>query len=312
MGRKKKDPSLKKEKIVKIKSKSKIDDDDFDSIDDESSSSSSFNEEDDSDTDIEILDIDSDLSVNEDMSSEDDNDEIIMSKHKVQGKHSLKYDTIFKGKKDDSLIENEFEENSSYYNDNFEVDKSSRQWTESMDNENYIREKRIKEKIYDVLSKKTDMDFTIIRRKPTKTAFNNYFFTLKNELVIEKFTNYEIFLELAPYFSDNYASMYKLLDSKWRNLIYNELLHHKKRRKNDSEISMRNINVETEIEFDYFNDINMESQKMAGIIIEIIDKNISVKTHERLYNIEISNIIKIINNNSFSSNITKIDETDFL
>jgi hypothetical protein len=33
----------------------------------------------------------------------DDVENIILSKHKVEGKHSLKYDSIFKGKKDEII-----------------------------------------------------------------------------------------------------------------------------------------------------------------------------------------------------------------
>ena len=42
-------------------------------------------------------------------------DEIVLSKHKMEGKHSLKYDSIFKGKKEDPLDESDPEGFSLYY-----------------------------------------------------------------------------------------------------------------------------------------------------------------------------------------------------
>jgi hypothetical protein len=140
-----------------------------------------------------------------------------MSKHKIQGKHSLKYDSIFKGKKETPLTEEEeFETTSTYFNENFEVDKGSIYWFESIDNENYIKEKRIKEKVYEVLLNYTDLNFLNNRRKPSKSDFNNYYYLLKTHLKDENFTNVEIFNELAVYFSDNLFNMFKLLDNKWR------------------------------------------------------------------------------------------------
>ena len=35
-------------------------------------------------------------------------EDVVLSKHKVQGKHSLKYDSIFKGKKEEKLSEEDF------------------------------------------------------------------------------------------------------------------------------------------------------------------------------------------------------------
>ena len=77
-------------------------------------------------------------------------DDIQLSKHTAEGKHSLKYDSIFKGKKEEADEGDDFERMMS--NENFEVDKSSQFWVESIDNENYIKDKRVKEKVYEILS----------------------------------------------------------------------------------------------------------------------------------------------------------------
>ena len=42
---------------------------------------------------------------------------VILSKHKVQGKHSLKYDSIFKGKKDEKLDEEAGDQAKMYFNE---------------------------------------------------------------------------------------------------------------------------------------------------------------------------------------------------
>ena len=94
---------------------------------------------------------------------EETQDDVVLSKHTLQGKHSLKYDSIFKGKKEDPLTEDSSDANSGF-NENFEVDKSSHYWFESVDNENYVRQKRIKEKVYEVLTQHTDINFLNNRR----------------------------------------------------------------------------------------------------------------------------------------------------
>jgi hypothetical protein len=120
---------------------------------------------------------------------------------------------------------------------------------QSIDNENYTRDKQIKEKVYHVLSEHTDLNFLNNRRKPSRNDFNQYYLLLKTKLSSESFTNTELFNELAVYFSDNLFNMFKLLDNKWRNLIISELQDHIGRQKYSHEISNRNIVVGTEIEF---------------------------------------------------------------
>ena len=65
------------------------------------------------DEDIDILNLSEDIGIVEDdikleeadiSDLVEDDEDPILSKHKIQGKHSLKYDSIFKGKKEDPLV----------------------------------------------------------------------------------------------------------------------------------------------------------------------------------------------------------------
>ena len=79
-------------------------DDDSDSEDDSESGSLIDDDDDNLDIIIEIDEDDLDLTVESDIvkpeegETETDDSEITLSKHKLEGKHSLKYDSIFKGK----------------------------------------------------------------------------------------------------------------------------------------------------------------------------------------------------------------------
>ena len=100
----------------------------------------------------EIIEINDD-ELKFDVKSESSED-VVFSKHSIYGKHSLKYDSIFKGKREDPLTE-ESAEMRSGYNENFEVDKSSHYWYESIDNENYVKEKTKNVFLFDILSVKS-------------------------------------------------------------------------------------------------------------------------------------------------------------
>ena len=265
-----------------------------------------------------IDDFDIDISLAEDIkfdeSSEaiEEDDDIVLSKHKIQGKHSLKYDSIFKGKKEDPLSEEEFEANATYYNENFEVDKGSIYWFESIDNENYIKDKRIKEKVYEVLLNNTDLNFLNNRRKPSKSDFNNYYFLVKTNLKDENFTNTELFNELAVYFSDNLFNMFKLLDNKWRDLIIEELKEHIGKYNSSPEVSFRNMNIGTEVEFKWIDEISPDIKIITGVVTEIDDNLIIVDSMERIYHLELDQVTKILNNTKFKYNLNKLINIDFL
>lgn len=240
-----------------------------------------------------------------------DNLDLQVSKHAEEGKHRLKYDTIFKGKKDNITPDDELEEHINY--ENLEVDRSSTYWFESQDNENYIREKKVKERIYKVLSQKTDLNFVNNRRKPSRVDFNNYYYILKTSLVDEGFTNVEIFNELSVYFSDNLFNMFKLLDNKWRNLIIQELQDHIGKRNYSKDIEWRNIFIGTEVEFLWIDPSGNEI-KITGAVIEKSEGEdyLKVDSYERYYILKLGDIIRILNNTKFKNNLNKLNNLDFL
>lgn len=308
--------------------------DDFDDMENESIENTNDEEEsediseseseiqiDDDDDDINIVieidDEDLDLTekeekvVNEDSEEESD---IVLSKHKLEGKHSLKYDSIFKGKKEEPLSDDNLDSFGMYYKESIEVDKSSNYYFESVDNERYIRAKLVKEKVYVVLSENTNINFLNNRRKPSRVDFNNYYSLLKLNLQTESFTNVEIFNELAVYFSDNLFNMFKLLDKKWRNLIINELQDHIGKNTNSKEITNRNIYIGTELEFEWEDEISGNLITITGDVVET-DYEISmfkINSYERIYEVELNKIRKILNNTKFKYNLNKLNNIDFL
>lgn len=272
-------------------------------------------DEDDLDIVIEIDEDDLDITEDTEIKPEESDENVVLSKHKLEGKHSLKYDSIFKGKKEDPLDE---EDSSSsfevYQKDTIEVDRSSNYYFESIDNEKYIRAKLVKEKVYEVLSQHTTINFLNNRRKPSRTDFNQYYNTLKINLQSESFTNVELFNELAVYFSDNLFNMFKLLDKKWRNLIINELQDHIGKNTNSKEITNRNIYEGTEIEFEWVDEFTSHNILITGDVIETDYENSSFKvnSYERIYDVKINMITKILNNTKFKYNLNKLNNIDFL
>lgn len=139
------------------------------------------------------------------------------NKHKQDGKHSLKEDTIFKGK-NEKKDEEDFEyTDDNDYNDivrffNYE----SEEYSDSVEKNNLTKD------VYDVLDNKTNIDFMQNRRKPNKETFNVYYDLLLNELKF-KYTKSELFVELSYYFTDNIFNMYKLLDKDSATDIIKEL-----------------------------------------------------------------------------------------
>ncbi len=263
---------------------------------------------------IEINDDDLDLNgdgVVEETSSEE---EIILSKHKIEGKHSLKYDSIFKGKKEEPLSEDDMNGFSTYFKETIEVDKSSVYHHESIDNELYVRAKQVKERVYDVLKSNTSLNFLNNRRKPSKVDFNDYYELLKINLKDESFTNIELFNELAVYFSDNLFNMFKLLDSKWRNLIIFELQEHIGKNKNSKDITNRNIYIGTEIEFIWYDEQFEDEKLITGVVVsaDYQESIFRVDSYENIYDINISDITKILNNSKFKYNLNKLNNIDFL
>jgi len=236
--------------------------------------------------------------------------DVVISKHKVQGKHSLKYDSIFKGKKDEKLEE---DYSSMYFNEKFEVDKSSFFYVESQDNETYIRQKNIKERVYNVLLQHTNINFLNNRRKPSKSDFNHYYYLLKIHLEDDVFTNVELFNELSVYFSDNLYNMFKLLDNKWRNLVLFELRDHIGKKVNSMEITNRNIYVGTELEFAHIDSLGEDKIYTGSVTDTDYEESLfKIDSYENIYTVHISDIIKILNNSKFKHNLNRLDNIDFL
>lgn len=278
------------------------------------------------DENIDEDDIDLDINIDDDIDIGDIDDEIIdkvevedegiiLSKHKIEGKHSLKYDSIFKGKKEEPIDEDDTSDlYSGYYKETIEVDRGSNYHLESMDNEVYIRSKLVKEKVYDILNEHTNINFLNNRRKPSRVDFNNYYILLKRELKDESFTNIELFNELSVYFSDNLFNMFKLLDNKWRNIIIIELQDHIGKNNNSKDITNRNIYEGTELEFFWIDNITEEEKIITGVVIETDYNNSKFKidSYENVYNVNIKQITKILNNTKFKHNLNKLNNIDFL
>jgi len=292
---------------------------DEDSDDSDSDEESLLLDDDESDMDI-VIEIDEDeldLTKEEDDTTktpvEGEDEGIVLSKHKIEGKHSLKYDSIFKGKKEETTDDEQLDGYVNYRKDTIEVDKSSTYHTESIDNEAYVRAKLVKERVYDVLKENTTINFLNNRRKPSRSDFNSYYSLLKNNLKDESFTNIELFNELAIYFSDNLFNMFKLLDNKWRNLIISELQDHIGKNSNSKEITNRNIYIGTEIEFEWVDEFD-EEKLITGVVMETDYTNsvFRVDSYENFYDVEISQITKILNNTKFKYNLNKLNNIDFL
>lgn len=261
---------------------------------------------------IEIDDEDLDLETDSEEVTKTE-EEIVLSKHKIEGKHSLKYDSIFKGKKEEVNEDDNIDGYLSWRKDTIEVDRSSNYHTESIDNESYIRTKLVKERVYFVLKEHTSLNFMNNRRKPSKNDFNNYYQLLKTNLKDESFTNIEIFNELSVYFSDNLFNMFKLLDNKWRNLIITELQDHIGKNKNSREVTNRNIYEGTELEFIWEDEFG-ENKVITGVVLETwYDiSTFKVDSYENIYEVELSQVTKILNNTKFKYNLNKLNNIDFL
>jgi hypothetical protein len=295
------------------------DDSDDDSDDDTDEEGGLGIDDDDDEIDI-IIEIDEDdLDITEPESEvkteEPESDGVVLSKHKLEGKHSLKYDSIFKGKKEDPLEEDEGTSSfDTYHKDTIEVDRSSNYYFESIDNEKYIRAKQVKERVYEVLESNTSINFLNNRRKPSRSDFNQYYNILKDSLQSESFTNVELFNELAVYFSDNLFNMFKLLDKKWRNLIILELQDHIGKNTNSKEITNRNIYEGTEIEFQWLDEFSDHMITITGDVVEVDYENskFKVNSYERIYDVNLDMISKILNNTKFKYNLNKLNNIDFL
>jgi hypothetical protein len=144
------------------------------------------------------------------------------NKHKQEGKHSLDRDTIFKGKiikkdEDSEGINEEIHED-----DNIDLSNLFDNQFDS-NSEDYFNQNNLTKDIYELLSLKTNIDFSQNRRKPNRELFNDYYNMLVKELGI-RYTKSELFVELSYYFTDNIFNMFKILDKNQATLIIKELM----------------------------------------------------------------------------------------
>jgi len=172
-------------------------------------------------TDIEeIIDKDIEIPVEED-SEMDIMFKFNVNSHKIDGKHSLKRDTIFKGK-----LENTEEQVDDYINTQSDngilIEAGSAFEFESRYNEDYVNRLKLSQDVYDYLNDLTELDFSSNRRKPNRQAFNEYYRMLIDNIG-KDYTKSEIFVELSYYFTDNIFNMFKLLDKEYATQIIVEL-----------------------------------------------------------------------------------------
>ena len=139
------------------------------------------------------------------------------NKHKQEGKHRLKEDTIFKGKANlTDEDEYDFDDNNDYNDLITFFDYESEELSNSEEKNNLIKD------IYEVLKTKTDIDFTTNRRKPNKETFNFYYNLLIKEIGT-RYTKSEMFVELSYYFTNNIFNTFKLLSKESATVIIKEL-----------------------------------------------------------------------------------------
>jgi hypothetical protein len=145
--------------------------------------------------------------------------------HKIEGKHSLLRDTIFKGKLDDTSdqVDEYFNIHEDInINDGLPIEAGSNYEFESKFNEDYINRQKLAKDVHKMLSEKTELDFSCNRRKPNRQAFNDYYKMLIDNIGKE-YTKAEIFVELSYYFTDNIFNMFKLLNKEYATQIIIEL-----------------------------------------------------------------------------------------
>lgn len=144
--------------------------------------------------------------------------------HKLEGKHALNRDTIFKGKLDNNNEQSDYFIPQDDFNisDGLPIEVGTSYEFESKYYEDYVGRLNLSRDVYDLLNTKTELDFSTNRRKPNKQAFNDYYKMLLDNIG-KDYTKSEIFVELSYYFTDNIFNMFKLLDKEYATQIIVEL-----------------------------------------------------------------------------------------
>jgi hypothetical protein len=137
-------------------------------------------------------------------------------KKKNMFNHRLKYDSIFKGKKNDMATDE--------FNPDFLVQKQTTfDLVDFHSSEDNYRISQLEEIIYQFVIEKTTIDMTASRRKPGRSEFNKYIQMLTEYVDLSLYTHGDIFCIFSTYFSDNLFSMFRLLDKKWGAIVAKEL-----------------------------------------------------------------------------------------
>lgn len=174
-----------------------------------------IDDEDDNDIDISEFGYDED---------EDESDEVTetvtkVSKHKEKGKHALRYDSIFKGKKHEDVDNEHIIDIQTTFN----ADNETSNGLEQRDQVEYERLKKLQTEIHDVMVSMGKINIDMPRRKPSKVEFNRMFAEIVKTLDMDQYSYSEVFTLYAYNFSDNLENLFKLLDKEWGGKISLEL-----------------------------------------------------------------------------------------
>lgn len=177
-----------------------------------------IDDEDDNDIDI------SEFGYDEDEDESDEDDEVTetvtkVSKHKEKGKHALRYDSIFKGKKHEDVDNEHIIDIQTTFN----ADNETSNGLEQRDQVEYERLKKLQTEIHEVMVSMGKINIDMPRRKPSKVEFNRMFAEIVKTLDMDQYSYSEVFTLYAYNFSDNLENLFKLLDKEWGGKISLEL-----------------------------------------------------------------------------------------
>lgn len=179
-----------------------------------------FIDDEDDNNDIDI----SEFGYDEDEDESDEDDEVTetvtkVSKHKEKGKHALRYDSIFKGKKHEDVDNEHIIDIQTTFN----ADNETSNGLEQRDQVEYERLKKLQTEIHEVMVSMGKINIDMPRRKPSKVEFNRMFAEIVKTLDMDQYSYSEVFTLYAYNFSDNLENLFKLLDKEWGGKISLEL-----------------------------------------------------------------------------------------
>jgi hypothetical protein len=97
-------------------------------------------------------------------------------------------------------------------------------------------------------------------------------------------------------------------------MVISELQDHIGRNFNSKDISNRNIYEGTEVEFFWLDVITEEEKIITGVVLETQyeTNTFKIDSYENIYEVDIKQITKILNNTKFKYNLNKLNNIDFL